>query len=249
MAEGDPQPGATAAERAAILEQLRALEERITLAAESSGRTRADVELLLATKTVPVERIRVALEAGYDLIGENRVQEVVAKGPGLADLAHRTHFIGHLQRNKINQVVPWADAIQSVDRLELAEAVAKRIERPLDVYIQVNTSAEPSKYGVEPDAALALARDVADLPGLTVRGFMTIGLFSSEEAPVRRCYEKLRDIRDRAVAAGLEQAGELSMGMSGDLEWAIAEGATLVRVGSAVFGARPTSDAYYWPGT
>ena len=239
----------TEAERHVILEQLNALEDRIGGACGSSGRPRGDVRLLLATKTVPVERIRVAIEAGNALIGENRVQEVVAKGPGLADLEHTTHFIGHLQKNKVNQVLPWVQLIQSIDRVEIAEAVSKRLDRPLNVFVQVNTSGEPSKYGVDPDAAVELAEQVDELPNLSVRGFMTIGLFSTDEVPVRRCYERLRIVRDQAVSGGLSDAVELSMGMSGDLEWAIAEGSTMVRVGSAVFGARPTSDAYYWPGS
>lgn len=230
-----------------IRANLESIDERVAAACALAGRARDDVRVLLATKTVPVERIRVAIDAGWRLIGENRVQEVTAKAEGLADLPHETHFIGHLQRNKINQVLPHVDLIQSIDRPELAEAVSKRASGALDVFIQVNTSAEESKYGAAPAEAVDLALQVDALANLDVRGFMTIGLFSSEEVAVRRCYEMLRSIRDAAADAGLADANELSMGMSGDFEWAIAEGATMVRIGSAVFGERPTTDSFYWP--
>lgn len=235
------------ADRALIAANLQAIDGRVTDACERSGRSRADVRVLLATKTVPVERIRIAIEAGWPLIGENRVQEVTSKADGLADLPHETHFIGHLQRNKINQVLPHVDLIQSIDRLDLAEAVSKRLAADLDVFIQVNTSAEESKYGTTLDNAVDLAHQVDTLANLNVRGFMTIGLFSDDEIAVRHCYESLRSIRDRAVDSGLTDSVELSMGMSGDFEWAIAEGASMVRIGSAIFGERPTSDSFYWP--
>ena len=233
----------------AIPQRLEELEERISAACAGSGRGRQEVDLLLATKTVPAERIRVALAAGYTLIGENRVQEVVSKADALADIPHQSHFIGHLQRNKINQVLPLVDVVQSIDRLDLAVAVSKRLDRDLDVLIQVNTSEEESKFGVDPLDAVGLAEQVDSLENLRVAGFMTIGLFSTDEVPVRRCYERLRVLRDEVVSSSVPDAQILSMGMSGDLEWAISEGATMIRVGSAVFGSRPTSDAYYWPGS
>lgn len=245
---GDAAAGTIPSDATPILENLTAIDERVTAACEESGRTRSAVRVLLATKTVPVERIRVAISAGWTTIGENRVQEVTSKAAGLADLPHETHFIGHLQRNKINQVLPHVQLIQSIDRIEIAAAVSKRTETDLDVFVQVNTSGEESKYGTSPEAATELASLVDELPHLHVRGFMTIGLFSREEIPVRRCYELLRSIRDTTVESGLTTATELSMGMSGDFHWAIAEGATMVRIGSAVFGERPTSDAFYWPG-
>lgn len=245
---GDTDASAHSDDEALIRANLAAIDDRIGVACADSGRDRSDVRVLLATKTVPVDRIRRALAAGWTLIGENRVQEVTSKAEGLADIGHQTHFIGHLQRNKINQVLPHVDLIQSIDRLQLAEAVSKRTESDLDVFIQVNTSGEESKYGATPDEALELAARVDELEHLNVRGFMTIGLFSDEEIPVRRCYELLCTIRDRALQAGVTGAVELSMGMSGDFPWAVAEGATMVRIGSAVFGARPTSDSYYWPG-
>lgn len=233
-----------------LLEALAEVEERIAGAAARSGRGAGSVRLLLATKTVPAERIRLALDAGYTLIGENRVQELVEKAPALADIPHEAHFIGNLQRNKVNQVLKLASCIHSMDRLTLARAVSDRADpnAPVDVLVQVNTSNEESKFGVAPDSAVDFAHQVADLPGVRLRGFMTIGLFSTDEVPVRRCFELLRSIRDEVVAdAATADATELSMGMSGDLEWAIEEGATIVRVGTAVFGRRDTPDSFYWP--
>lgn len=236
-----------------ILAALTALRQRIDAAARNSGRDPQDVQLLLATKTVPAERILVALRAGYTLIGENRAQELTQKAEVLAAVPHEAHFIGHLQKNKINHVLRHASCIQSIDNIVLADQVATRVPEsrvPLDVFVQVNTSAEESKYGCAPSEALDLARHVGGLPQLRLRGFMTIGLFSDDLVAVRASYRRLREVRDEVLAAGhpgTEDARGLSMGMSGDLEPAIEEGATMVRVGTAVFGVRPTSDAYYWP--
>ncbi|HTN99472.1 MAG TPA: YggS family pyridoxal phosphate-dependent enzyme [Microthrixaceae bacterium] len=230
--------------------RLAEVEERIARAAAISGRSREDVRLLLATKTVPAERIRLALEAGFTLIAENRVQELVEKAPALSNTPHESHFIGNLQRNKVNQILKLVTCVQSVDRISLARAISDRVgpTNPMDVYVQVNTSGEESKFGVTPDVAIAFANEVDELDGVAVKGFMTIGLFSTDEVPVRRCYEKLRQIRDEVVSdPSMVGAAELSMGMSGDLEWAIEEGATMVRVGTAVFGKRDTPDSFYWP--
>jgi pyridoxal phosphate enzyme (YggS family) len=164
--------------------------------------------------------------------------------PLLADLRHEMHFIGHLQSNKVNQVVPWVSCIQSVDRAPLAsklDTTARRAGRVLDVFAQVNTSGESSKFGVAPQDALALAFAVAALPNLRLRGLMTIGATSRDPAVVRGGFDRLADLRDAVVASGAPgtlEARELSMGMSGDLELAVAAGSTMVRVGTAVFGPR-----------
>lgn len=217
---------------------------RIDRAAEAAGRT-DPVRLLLAVKTVQVQRIREALATGERLIGHNRAQELRAVEPELTDVAHESHFIGHLQSNKVNQVMAWADCVQSVDSLRLAErldrAAANR-GRGLDVLIQVNTSGEETKAGTDPTAAVALAEQVAALEHLHLRGFMTIGANTADEATVRAGYSALAQLRDQVADSGepgTERATELSMGMSGDLEIAIAAGATMVRVGTGVFGARP----------
>lgn len=236
----------------AIAQRLR--EVRAEIEAEATKHGKHDVDLLLATKTVPAARIREALVAGGTLIGENRVQELTEKAPELADLDHASHFIGHLQTNKINQVLRHASCIQSIDSTRLADNVSKRWHgsSPLEVFIQVNTSGEESKYGSRPEEATELAGHIGADERLHLRGFMTIGLFSDDTAAVRRSYERLRGVRDeigQQHITGTEDARELSMGMSGDFHEAIAEGATMVRLGTTVFGKRPTSDAYYWPGT
>ena len=233
-----------------IAERLADVRRRVAQAALDAGRDPADVRLLLATKTQPVDRVVEALTADAQaraedpslspvLVGENRVQELVAKGPSLSGLA-TLHLIGPLQSNKVNAALRWASCIESVESLDLAQRLSARATEPLDVYVQVNVSGEQSKHGVPPHEAVALARAVAALPHLRVAGLMTVGARSDDAGVVRAGYARLRSLRDELVAAGTQTATELSMGMSGDLELAVAEGATLVRVGSAVFGARPT---------
>ncbi|HEY7859426.1 MAG TPA: YggS family pyridoxal phosphate-dependent enzyme [Candidatus Nanopelagicales bacterium] len=237
---------------AAILASLVQVRQRISNAAASAG-AQQHVDVLLATKTVPANRILIALRAGYSLIGENRVQELVEKSDDLAGVPHEAHFIGHLQKNKINQVLRHATCIQSVDSVELADQILARLPTsgsPFDLFVQVNTSGEQSKYGCAPGEALALAQHIGTLPALHLRGFMTIGLFSDDLLAVAASYRRLRETRDAILAAQLPGTGdarELSMGMSGDLELAVAEGATMIRVGTAVFGSRATPDSLYWP--
>ena len=228
---------------AARLGEVRAC---IAAAERTAGRDVGSVRLLLATKTVPAALVRAAIGAGIDLIGENRVQELVAKGPELEGLPVEVHLIGHLQGNKVNPAMRWATCVQSIDSLEIAARLAERsvdAGRVLDVLVQVNVSGEATKFGVLPAVAADVTREVAALAGLRLRGFMTIGSNSPDPGLVRAGYARLRELRDAVVgsgAAGTAAATELSMGMSGDLELAIAEGATIVRIGTAVFGARPT---------
>lgn len=227
-----------------ILERLSRVRAAVDDAAAAAGRDPSAVRVLLATKTQSAERISVALRAGYSLLGENRVQEVVAKADELAAFPHEMHFIGHLQTNKINQLLDHIDCLQTLDSAELAGRLDSRLaarDRQLEVMIQVNVSGEASKSGVTPDRALDLVAEVARFPRLTVSGFMTIGLNSPDTSAVRAGYRELAELRDSAVAQrvpGAENATELSMGMSGDFAAAIAEGATMVRLGSAVFGQR-----------
>ncbi len=229
-----------------ISDRLAAVRVRVRSAAEACGREPSSVRVLLATKTQPLDLVRAAILAGGTLIGENRVQELVDKGPGLTDLSCEVHLIGHLQSNKLNQVLPWATCVQTVDSVELARRLASRASdagRVLDVMIQVNVSGEESKFGVPPASAADLVRQVVALPGVRLCGFMTVGARSSDTDVIRSGYARLRAVRDETVGsamAGTADAVELSMGMSDDLELAIAEGSTMVRVGTAVFGARPT---------
>ena len=230
--------------------RLSAVHERLTAAERADGRAPGSVRLLLATKTVSAPLVRAALAAVPGLggrtvlVGENRVQELVAKGPELADLTPGMHLIGHLQSNKVNAALRWATCVQTVDSPELAARLAERSAdagRRLDVLVQVNVSGEATKFGVDPDRTVDLALRVAALPGLRLCGLMTIGARSPDPGVVRAGYACLRHLRDAVLASGnpaTEDAHELSMGMSGDLEAAVAEGATIVRVGTAVFGTR-----------
>lgn len=229
-----------------VVHRLGELRERVARAVREAGREPGSVRVLLATKTMAVPVIRAAVLAGGTLLGENRVQELTAKAPGLVDVAPTWHVIGPLQSNKVNAALAWASAVQSVDSLGLAERLARRcavLDRDLDVMVQVNVSGESTKNGVPPEEALAVATAVAALPRLRLTGLMTIGARSSDQTLVRAGFATLRGLRDELLASaapGTTEARELSMGMSGDLELAIAEGATTVRVGSAVFGERPT---------
>jgi len=226
---------------------LTAVRARIHAAEAACGRAGAGVRLLVATKFWGPDAVVEAVRAGASLVGESRMQELEEKGPALAAAGARIHVIGQLQRNKAATAVRYAQCVQTVDSLALAERLSRlclEAERDLDVMIQVNVSGEETKAGVTDRVALSLASDVQGLPGLTVTGFMTIGLNSREEAPVREGYARLREIRDQALilsergSVPLASAWELSMGMSSDLEWAIAEGASMVRVGTAVMGHR-----------
>ncbi|QBA21165.1 YggS family pyridoxal phosphate-dependent enzyme [Chryseobacterium indologenes] len=235
-----------------ILHNLTLINERIRKACEQSGRNIDDVRLLLATKTVSAGRIKIALENGQELIAENKVQELKEKYEDLKDIPHENHFIGHLQTNKIKDILKYdVTCVQSLDRLELAEKLHQRLlaeNRTMDVLIQVNTSNEESKFGVNPDQAIELTRKISNYSTLKIKGLMTIGLFSAETEKVRACFKILKKLQQDIITENIPnvEMKELSMGMSSDLETAIEEGATIVRVGTAVFGVRIYPDTYYW---
>ncbi len=226
-----------------IAENLNRVRERMAEAAARSGRSVEAITLVAVTKTVPIERIQEAIAAGVKHLGENRVQEAREKIPRIdADVIW--HMIGHLQRNKAKYAVELFDMVQSVDNLSLAQELDKRaarVQRVMPVLIEVNTSGEPTKFGVEPAQALNLAREVDGLPHLQLRGFMTIAALSDDMERVRDCFKQLREIFENARVKSWERAtiDVLSMGMSHDFEVAIEEGATMVRIGSAIFGPRP----------
>lgn len=227
-----------------IRTNIAAVRSRMAAACEAAGRQPDEVRLLLATKTLGPGPVRVAIEAGETLVAENRVQEVKPKFEALQDLDYERHFIGHLQSNKINALVPYVSCIQSLDRLSLAKKLQAKLERDgeqRDVLLQVNTSQEESKSGQEPEALADFAREVSQMDGLRIRGLMTIGLFTDDPELARPSLALLRELRDEVRQMNLDGVSmdELSMGMSGDLEVAIEEGSTIVRVGSAIFGARP----------
>ena len=242
-------PQATTA--AEITANLASIQARIHAACAACGRDPAEVRLLPVSKTVPAERLHFAYDVGIRLLGENKVQEAYDKWQALSALPGlQWAVIGHLQSNKVKYVARFAAEFQALDSLDIAEALDRRLQqegRSLDVFIQINTSDEPQKYGMAPDAAEAFVRALPAYSALRPRGLMTLALFSDDHEAVRRCFIRLRELRDRLQQQNPAVA-ELSMGMSGDFELAIAEGATTVRVGQAIFGARRTPDSEYWPG-
>lgn len=235
-----------------IIENIAQIRNRIKEATLRAGRKPEEVKLLLATKTVSAENIKIALQAGESLIGENRAQEIKSKYADLLDISHQKHFIGYLQTNKIKDLLLYdVTCIQSIDRLRLAKKLQARLEfekKEIDVFIQVNTSHEESKFGVAPDRAIELVKQVSELPNIHIKGLMTIGLFSAEEEKVRACFKKLKELQVQIAQLNIPRVAmnELSMGMSHDLEFAIEEGSTMVRVGTAIFGKRIYADSYYW---
>lgn len=227
-----------------LSKRLVAVRERIATAARVVGREPDEVELLLSVKQQDAARVRHVVADGAHLLGHNREQELTAMAAELGNLPHEMHFIGHLQSNKAGKVVPLVSCVQSVGSFSLAERLdrlAGNAERILQVFIQVNTSEESTKGGIGVAEAHELAAGVGALPHLHLRGLMTIGANSPDVDVVRSSYERLALLRDEIAgsgAPGTSTAVELSMGMSQDLEIAIAAGATMVRVGTGVFGPR-----------
>lgn len=237
----------------AFRRNLAAVRGRMAAACARVGRDPAEVRLLPVSKTVPEARVRLVYAAGCRELGENKVQEARHKAEAMADLVDlRWSVIGHLQTNKAKYVARFASEFQALDNLRVAEALDHRLQakgRALDVLVQVNTSGEPSKFGLPPEEVAGFLRRLPGFASLRVRGLMTLALLSANPARVRPCFIRLRELRGRLreqapAGVGME---ELSMGMSGDFELAIEEGATIVRVGQVIFGARAVPDSHYWP--
>lgn len=232
-----------------IKNNISVILNRIEKACKSANRNPNEVKLLLATKTVSAQNIKIAFENGQTLIGENKIQEIIGKYEDLKENQHQKHFIGHLQTNKVKDILKFeVDCIQSLDRIKLAEKLQSRLEyedKTIDAFLQFNTSYEESKFGMNPENALSFALAVQKLDRIKIKGLMTIGLFSAETEKVRKCFQLLKNIQTELLDNGIPVT-ELSMGMSGDLETAIEEGATIIRVGTAIFGKRAFPDSYYW---
>lgn len=234
-----------------IADNLAYIHNRIKKACELSNRVESDVRLLLATKTVSPERIKIALDCGEKLIGENKIQELRDKDIELQGRSVERHFIGHLQTNKIKDVLKYASCIQLVDRIGLAQKLDQHLQyegRSIDILIQVNTSFEDSKFGVLPDDAIGLIKQVAKYDTLNIKGLMTIGILSSNNESVRKCFRLLKEIQQKTIGENIDRVdmAVLSMGMSGDFEAAIEEGSTMIRVGTSIFGTRIYPDSFYW---
>lgn len=232
---------------------LSAVNRRIAMACERSGREFESVRLLPISKTKGESAIRLAYTAGLRVFGENKVQEAQQKYEATQDIDDiRWSIVGHLQTNKAKLVARFADEFQALDSLRVAMELERHLQREarqLDVFVQVNTSGEASKYGLQPQDVPAFIASLASFPTLRIRGLMTLAIFSDDTKRVRECFVRLRNLRDRLLQEVADPTilEHLSMGMSGDFEVAIEEGATVVRVGQAIFGARSTPDGHYWP--
>ncbi|OZI33459.1 YggS family pyridoxal phosphate-dependent enzyme [Bordetella genomosp. 5] len=224
-----------------MAQRLAAVQHRIRQACARAGRPEDSVALLPVSKTFDADAVREAHALGLTRFGENKTQEIRQKAAELESLALRWVMIGHLQTNKAKDVARDVAELQSLDRVELADALQARLasaERMLDVLVQVKTSPEPSKFGLAPeDLGDFLAHLAHACPALRVQGLMTMATNTDDEAAVRACFRRLRELRDAHRSDAVPLA-RLSMGMSGDFELAIAEGSTEVRIGSAIFGAR-----------
>lgn len=221
-------------------ENLDIVRSHIASAATRAGRDPADVELVAISKTHPAELIREVAEAGQELFGESRVQEALVKIPELPGRL-RWHFIGHLQANKVRKALPLFELIHGVDTMEIArdiDRIAAESGLHPRILIEVNVSGEGSKHGFAPEALERGLEELLALPRLQVEGFMTMAPLAPEAEASRPCFAALRTLRDRLAAQAGIPFPTLSMGMSGDYEVAVEEGATLVRVGSAIFGGR-----------
>lgn len=229
---------------AGIGDRLDAVRERLAAACRRAGRDPGEVTLVAVSKAHPADAVRAAWERGQRVFGENYVQELVAKAAELADDAPnlRWRFIGHLQRNKAKDVVRVGAAVDSVDGMRLAQALARRVPDgapPLEVLVEVNVGREPQKAGCLPEELPALLAELRELSALRCRGLMTIPPAADDPEDSRSHFRALAELARSAPGDGEPPLPELSMGMSGDFEVAVEEGATLVRVGTAIFGPRP----------
>lgn len=236
----------------ALSKNFADIQKRIQQACLRVNRDVSSVRLLPVTKTIDEEMLRMAFKIGYNYFGENKVQEALEKHDVMDDLPINWSVIGHLQTNKIKYVARFATEFQALDSLKVARILNDRLkleDRYMDVLVQVNTSNETSKYGLHPTEVAGFIEQIKSFDRLKVKGLMTLALLSNNTEKVRDCFILLRNIRDdllRTLPNNMSMK-ELSMGMSGDFEIAIEEGATIIRVGQAIFGARALPDSHYWP--
>src|ERR1035437_3219457 len=228
-----------------LADNLEKVQQRIRAACGRAGRDPDSVTLLAVTKTQPPEIVKAAAELGLLLFGENKVQEAKAKIP-LCPGKLRWHFIGHLQSNKCRDAIELFQMIQSVDSLSLAQEINKRAEqaaRTMPVLIEVNVAGEASKFGYQPERLLAELKQLNTLPRIEIHGLMAVPPWSADAEKTRPHFRRLREIKAQCEQILGAPLPHLSMGMSGDFEIAIEEGATMVRIGTALFGSRPKAAA------
>jgi PLP dependent protein len=226
-----------------IAENIKNLRKRIEQTCQKCGRTIDDVQIIAVSKTFSVEFIQEAIDAGHIDFGENYVQELQEKHTALAERIIRWHFIGHLQSNKVKYIAEYVDLIHSVDDLNLGKEISRRAERwnrVQNVLVEVHTTDEATKFGVQPDHAIALIKELSQLSHLRVCGLMTMGPFSDDPNDSRSSFRCVSDLKKQVETEGIVnvQMRHLSMGMTHDFEAAIEEGATLIRIGTAIFGRR-----------
>ncbi len=225
-----------------IAENIQSVEQRIQAACARAGRRRDEVTLICVTKTMPVTDLQEAYDEGQRNFGENRVQEITEKYPLLPDDI-RWHMIGHLQRNKVKYLMDRVVMIHSVDSASLARTISKeavKAGRTMDILLEVNAAGEESKFGLSYEEVLPLVREIAPLPGLHICGLMTVAPYTDDPETNREFFKKLRDLSVDIDRQSIDNVSmhTLSMGMTGDFEVAIEEGATHIRVGTAIFGKR-----------
>jgi len=222
-----------------IKENIRKVDERIAHAAHRAGRGVDEISVVAVVKTVPVEKIEEAIAYGIKIIGENRVQEAKQKFTCIGSKAD-WHMVGHLQTNKVKDALKIFSLIHSLDSLRLAEELEKRAEKPIDCLIEVNTSKEKTKFGITPESLSDFFESIRNFKNVNVRGLMTIGpgWATSDPEASRPCFRLLHDLRDRLARESHIPLPILSMGMTSDFEIAIEEGASMIRVGTALFGPR-----------
>jgi len=228
-----------------IAANLEKVQKRIAAAAARSGRSLEEIQLVAVTKTQPAQTVLEGVEAGVKIIGENRVQEALAKHSQIGERVKwhliGWHLIGHLQKNKVKKALPIFEMIHSVDSLELAQEInrqAARLGKTIDILLQVNVSGELSKFGLPPEQTYEVARQVSDLRNVNLCGLMTIPPLSRNPEDSRPYFQALAKLKEELTQQGIEGLKYLSMGMSNDFDVAIEEGANFVRVGSAIFGER-----------
>ncbi len=228
-----------------IKENFSEVVERIEKSAEKSGRKCEDVRLVTVTKTIDTERIKEAISAGATILGENRVQEILEKYDELSALA-KFHLIGHLQKNKVKYIIGKVELIHSVESLSLASEIDKKAKKEgivQKILIEVNVSGEESKFGIKPCDAEEFVREASKYENVKIEGLMTVAPFDANEDELRAVFKGLRELAERIDGLNIDRVSmkELSMGMTGDYELAIEEGATMVRVGTGIFGKRDYS--------
>lgn len=228
-------------------ERFSKIEEKVAEAARKAGKSRDDIKIIAVSKTHPAEYIIDAMKAGLSVFGENYAQEMRDKHAYFEEhgLQHpEWHFIGHLQRNKVKYVTPFIRMIHAVDSVRLARKIdseAEKCERKIDILLQVNTSGEESKFGCDPKEIFNLAEEVLKFDNTNIKGLMTIGSFTNDGITNKREFELLRKLKDEVNTKFSLELKELSMGMTNDYELAVEEGATIVRIGTAIFGERDYS--------